>query len=100
MQTNSKNDLEEEAITEPTTIPTKIDVESIMASTITSFDDEEPPLRLKVSQTPETLVQMMDDVESEEEEEEEEEVIGKGVSINYVDKEGGGMGSLGCIKAM
>ena len=47
-------------------------------------------LRLKVSQTPETLVQMMDDVESEEEEEEEEEVIGKGASINYVDKEGGG----------
>ena len=77
LQTNSKNDLEEEAITEPTTIPTKIDVESIMASTITSFDDEEPPLRLKVSQTPETLVQMMDDVESEEEEEDEEEVIGK-----------------------
>ena len=60
-----------------------------MVSTITSFDDEEPPLRLKVSQTPETLVQMMDDVESEEEEE-EEEVIGKGVSINYVDKEGEG----------
>ena len=38
---------------------------------------------------------MMDDVESEEEEE-EEEVIGKGVSINYVDKEGGGRGSPKC----
>ena len=40
LQPNIKDDLEE-AISEPT----KIDVESIMVSTITSFDDEEPPLR-------------------------------------------------------